>query len=118
MRRAAHPSGCARCGDGADCSAIKYQSLYCAVSYERGTPVKQLSLRDGPVSGHQDGGRDLDGEGGDVEGVAVLDRGCRRAANAQGFGVQEEDTVELIPTPGVLPPPRRARPGPGPHSYW
>ena len=27
MRRAAHPSGCARCGAGAGCSAIKYQSL-------------------------------------------------------------------------------------------
>ena len=25
------------------------------------------------------------------------------------------DTVELIPTLGALPPPRRARPGPGPH---
>ena len=28
MRRAAHPSGCARCGAGAGCSAIKYQSLW------------------------------------------------------------------------------------------
>jgi len=28
MRRAAHPSGCARCGAGAGCSAIKYQSLH------------------------------------------------------------------------------------------
>ena len=27
MRKAAHPSGCARCGAGAGCSAIKYQSL-------------------------------------------------------------------------------------------
>ena len=27
MRRAAHPSGCARCGAGAGWSAIKYQSL-------------------------------------------------------------------------------------------
>ena len=27
MRRAAHPSGCARCGAGAGCSAIKYRSL-------------------------------------------------------------------------------------------
>ena len=27
MRRAAHPSGCARCGAGAGCSAITYQSL-------------------------------------------------------------------------------------------
>ena len=27
MRRAAHPSGCARCEAGAGCSAIKYQSL-------------------------------------------------------------------------------------------
>ena len=27
MCRAAHPSGCARCGAGAGCSAIKYQSL-------------------------------------------------------------------------------------------
>jgi hypothetical protein len=27
MRRAAHPSGCARCGAGAGCSAIRYQSL-------------------------------------------------------------------------------------------
>ena len=27
MRRAARPSGCARCGAGADCSAMKYQSL-------------------------------------------------------------------------------------------
>jgi len=26
-RRAAHPSGCGRCGAGAGCSAIKYQSL-------------------------------------------------------------------------------------------
>jgi len=26
MRRAAHPSGCARCGAGDGCSAIKYQS--------------------------------------------------------------------------------------------
>ena len=26
MRRAAHPSGCARCGAGAGCSAIQYQS--------------------------------------------------------------------------------------------
>jgi len=25
------------------------------------------------------------------------------------------NTVELIPTLGALPPPRRARPGPGPH---
>ena len=29
MRRAAHPSGCARCGDGAGYSAMKYQSLTC-----------------------------------------------------------------------------------------
>jgi len=28
MRRAAHPSECARCGAGVGCSAIKYQSLY------------------------------------------------------------------------------------------
>ena len=28
MRRAAHPSGCARCGAGAGCSAINYQSLW------------------------------------------------------------------------------------------
>ena len=27
MRRAAHPSGCARCGAGAGCLAIKHQSL-------------------------------------------------------------------------------------------
>jgi len=27
MRKAAHPSGCARCGAGAGCSAIKYSSL-------------------------------------------------------------------------------------------
>ena len=27
MRRAAHPSGCARCGAGAGYSAIRYQSL-------------------------------------------------------------------------------------------
>ena len=27
MRRASHPSGCARCGAGAGCSAINYQSL-------------------------------------------------------------------------------------------
>ena len=27
MRKAAHPPGCARCGAGAGCSAIKYQSL-------------------------------------------------------------------------------------------
>ena len=27
MRRAAHPSGCARCGAGAGCAAIEYQSL-------------------------------------------------------------------------------------------
>ena len=27
MRRAAHPSGCVRCGAGAGCSGIKYQSL-------------------------------------------------------------------------------------------
>ena len=27
MQRAAHPSGCARCGAAADSSAIKYQSL-------------------------------------------------------------------------------------------
>jgi len=27
MRRAAHPSGCARCGAGAGCSAVQYQSL-------------------------------------------------------------------------------------------
>ena len=27
MRGAAHPSGCARCGAGAGCSSIKYQSL-------------------------------------------------------------------------------------------
>ena len=27
MRRAAHPSGCARCSAGAGCSAIKYQPL-------------------------------------------------------------------------------------------
>ena len=27
MRRAAHPSGCARCGAGAGCSALKYPSL-------------------------------------------------------------------------------------------
>jgi len=27
MRRAAHPSGCARCGAGAGCLAIQYQSL-------------------------------------------------------------------------------------------
>ena len=26
------------------------------------------------------------------------------------------NTVELIPTLGALPPPRRARPGPGPHT--
>ena len=50
MRRAAHPSGCARCGAGAGCSAMKHQSLYRRappppvsdrlVSYERGTPVE------------------------------------------------------------------------------
>jgi len=28
MRRAAHPSGCARCGAGAGCSAIENQSLH------------------------------------------------------------------------------------------
>ena len=27
MRRAGHPSGCARCGAGADCSASRYQSI-------------------------------------------------------------------------------------------
>ena len=27
MRREAHPSGCARCGAGAGCSAVQYQSL-------------------------------------------------------------------------------------------
>ena len=27
MRRAAHPSGCAKCGAGAGCSVIKYQYL-------------------------------------------------------------------------------------------
>ena len=27
MRRAAHPSGCARCGAGAGCSAIEYEYL-------------------------------------------------------------------------------------------
>jgi len=35
MRRAAHPSGCARCGAGAGCAAIKYQSLRQEVSAER-----------------------------------------------------------------------------------
>ena len=28
MRRAAYPSGCARCGAGAGCSAVIYQSLH------------------------------------------------------------------------------------------
>jgi len=28
MRKAAYPSGCARCGAGAGCSAMKYQPLY------------------------------------------------------------------------------------------
>ena len=30
MRRAAHPSGCARCGAGAGCSAIEYQ-YFCRI---------------------------------------------------------------------------------------
>jgi len=34
MRRAAHPSGCARCGAGAGCSAIKYQSLFIGLAFE------------------------------------------------------------------------------------
>ena len=36
MRRAAHPSGCARCGAGAVCSAMKYQSLLTGVDFEFG----------------------------------------------------------------------------------
>ena len=32
LRRAAHPSECARCGAGAGCSAITYQSLWFTVS--------------------------------------------------------------------------------------
>ena len=38
MRRAAHPSGCARCGAGAGCSAIKCQSL-CRTSLRSKTPT-------------------------------------------------------------------------------
>ena len=40
MRRAAYPSGCARSGAGADCSAMKYQSLEGAPS--RGWKRRQL----------------------------------------------------------------------------
>ena len=41
MRRAAYPSGCERCGAGAGCSAIKYQSL-----------ERPISRRDSFPSGH------------------------------------------------------------------
>ena len=34
MRRAAHSSGCARCGAGAGCSAIRYQSLFRVVGVQ------------------------------------------------------------------------------------
>jgi len=37
MRRAAHPSGCARCGAGAGFSAIQYQSLWFSRESRRGT---------------------------------------------------------------------------------
>ena len=45
MRRAAHPSGCARCGAGAGCSAIKYQSL---TSVETGRALP-LETRKAPI---------------------------------------------------------------------
>ena len=35
MRKAAHPSGCARCGAGAGCSAIKYQSRWTPLAPDR-----------------------------------------------------------------------------------
>ena len=43
MRRAAHPSGCARCGSGAGCSAIKYQSLWWAGGGRRDLPLSSAT---------------------------------------------------------------------------
>ena len=52
MRRAAHPSGCARCGAGAGCSAIKYQSplvhgMLRTVSSSRGVQCRDISSSGG-----------------------------------------------------------------------
>jgi len=58
-----------------------------AISYERGTPVTKKEKM-----------------GGD----------CTHSFDAPY--ALTPNTVELIPTPGALPAPRRARPGPGPHT--
>jgi len=50
MRRAAHPSGCARCGAGAGCSAIKYQSI--------GGEQREEAGEDGLLLRRSGGGRD------------------------------------------------------------
>ena len=46
MRVAAHPSGCARCGVGAGCSAIKYQRLLRHDQRVEDRPEAENQLRD------------------------------------------------------------------------
>ena len=49
MRKAAHPPGCARCGAGAGCSAIKYQSLSTTRTHHTNLHVSLTpSIRSGP----------------------------------------------------------------------
>ena len=67
MRKTAHPPGCARCGAGAGCSAIKYQSLCAPGLRAKGDAARrlrrgehQLLGRIPPPSDHRLGARPLD----------------------------------------------------------
>jgi len=46
LRRAAHPSGYARCGAGSGCSAIKYQSLWTVFSTDPASPKYKIQPPD------------------------------------------------------------------------
>jgi len=70
MRRAAHPSGCARCGAGADCSAIKYQSL----SMDRAGARRQYA--EAGLSVPRRVSRSRDGPVGPEAGLSVPRRAC------------------------------------------
>ena len=52
MRRAAHPSGCAKCGAGGGCLAIKYQSLFLYHQVYQDTEIKKPVVETTVVEKH------------------------------------------------------------------
>ena len=84
MRRAAHPSGCARCGAGSGCSAMKNQSL------TRLAPsLWQANFRDQAGQFRMQGsGCRVQGSGFRVQGPEFRVQGSGFRVQGSGFGVQ------------------------------